>query len=89
MTSDKTTIGAKPSANLSAAPNAAPSLATVSAKNRSYEWLVRTTFIDGRPMVLVERRNSTDVEAVFENSELGNYLADELCEHFNKRHVRI
>jgi len=75
--------------NLMAIPNADSKAKAVSKENRANEFLVRTSFLDGRPMVLVERMGTTDVEAVFENSELGACLADELCERFNKGHVRI
>jgi len=74
---------------LSNIPSAAPSATTISKENRAHEYLVRSSFIDGRPMLLVERCDTVDVAGVFENSELGNYLADMACERFNQGRVRV
>lgn len=64
-----------------------PSAAPIQSEAKR-EYLVRGTFIDGRPMIAVERPDLVTV-AVFENSELGHYLADETCERFNRGRVRL
>lgn len=66
-------------------PSASPAIAPESIGT---EYLVRTSFVDGRPMIIIERLGATGVFALFENSELGNRLADEVCDRFNEGRVR-
>lgn len=54
-----------------------------------YAYLVRTAFIDGRPMIVLDHMKGMRCFAVFENSELGAEQADEMCERFNKGRVRL
>ena len=66
-------------------PSATPKANT---EKDGYAYLVRTAFLDGRPMILLEHPGETRVFAVLENSELGAEQADEMCDRFNNGRVR-
>lgn len=62
--------------------------ASVKSQPDECEYLIRTTFLDGRPMIIRESLGTSSVFAVFENSDLGAKLADELVERFDTGRVR-